>query len=266
MVVKWVSPRALNRIDIIEHFDKLDEAQIFDRDPNWFHSVQENGTRFGHISLAGLKILARMSMLETTHLNISEAENPKRLCAVATVKSPNKTQRAGAYSVPTDIENARLVVTDMAQRNAYKQLISEADWTMFLVKNKVYFAHPIYKKGSEDASIAKNCIKEKIGGVILDPMLILRKEDSPNVSFNSSFNCIRHSKTLVFLLSDRGFITKGVFREIQRAFQLNKDVFLCKLERYDTGLCKAELLPVSAPQVVPLKRNNPNEFGCVMTC
>ena len=265
MMVNWVSPRALNRIDIIEQFDKLDEAQIFERDPDWFHSFQENGTLFGHLSLAGFKVLARLKILETVKVAITEADEPKRLCAVATVKAPNQSQRGGAYSVPftTDCEcpNARLIVTEMAKRNAYKQLISEADWTMFLSKDKVYFAHPIFKKDTEDAAIAKNLIKKEIGGVLLDPARIIRSNEPPNVSFNLGFNCIRNSKTVVFMTSDKGFITKGVFRELQRAFQLNKDVFLCKLQRHDSGLCKAELLPMTANQIVGLKRNNPNEFG-----
>ena len=259
--INWVSPRALNRVDIIEYFDKKDEAQIFERDPDWFHSHQENGTLFGHISFSGLKVLARLKQFETVKVAISEAQEPKRLCAVATVKTPNSTQRAGAYSVDYLVENANLIATEMATRNAYKQLISEADWTMFLSKDKVYFAHPIFKKDSEDAAIAKNLIKEKIGGVLLDPARILRLDEPPNASFNLGFNCIRESKTVVFIMSDRNFITKGVFRELQRAFQLEKEVFLCKLQRHDSGLCKAELLPMTANQIVGLKRNNPTEFG-----
>ena len=166
MKVNWVSPRALNRIDIIEQFDQLDEAQIFERDPDWFHSFQENGTLFGHISFAGLKILARLKMLVPISVVTSEAEEPKRLCAVATVKAPNKSTLGGAYSVGAEKENAKLIAEEMAKRNAYKQLISEADWTMFLSKDKVYFAHPIFKKDTEDAAIAKNLIKKEIGGVL----------------------------------------------------------------------------------------------------
>lgn len=263
--IPWVSPRALNRVDIIEHFDQLDEMQIFERDPDWFHSFQENGTLFGHISIAGLKVLSRMKMLETVKVEITEAQEPKRLCAISTVKATNNNfQLGGAYSVLVERENAKLVAEEMALRNAYKQLISEADWTLFLVKDRVYFAHPIFKKDSEDAAIVKNLIKEKIGGVLLDPARILRLKEPPNVAFNLGFNCIRHSKTVVFMTSDSGFVTKGVFRELQRAFQLNKEVFLCKLQRHDSGLCKAELLSVSAQQIVPLKRNNPNEFGSVI--
>jgi len=261
MVVNWVSPRATNRIDIIEEFDQRDEKQVFERDPDWMHSLQENGTLFGHISFQGLKVLARLKMLQFVKVEVTEAQEPKRFCAVAMAKAPDSTQRAGAYSVDSKIENASLIATEMAQRNAYKSLIAEADWTMFLAKDRVYFAHPIFKKDSEDAAITKNLIKKKIGGCILDPARILRRSEPPNISFLLSFNCIRHSKTVVFMTSDSGFITKGVFRELQRAFQLNKEVYFAKLQRHNSGLCKAELLPVSAQQIVPLKRNNPNEWG-----
>lgn len=262
MLVDWVSPRAKNRVDIIERFDKLDEQQIFERDPNWLHTHRENGTLFGHISFQGFKVFARMKSLEIIKVDITEAE--KRYCAVATVKNGN-SQRAGAYSVPVDLENAKLIVSEMAVRNAYKQMLSEADWTLFLAKDKVYFAHPIFKKDSEDAAIVKNVIREKMPSfVILDPARILRRTDPPNISFNLGFNCIRHAGSVVFITSDRHFITKGVFRELQHAFQLKKDVLFCKLERFDSGLCKAELLPIISDNVVGLKRNNPNEFGKVV--
>ena len=295
MLVDWVSPRALNRVDIIERFDKLDEQQIFERDPDWFHSCQENGTQFGHISFQGLKVLARMKSLEIVKIEITEADKPERICAVATIRNGN-SKRAGAYSVPAHLENAtnmmrqidfqmlssilnsplphdtdqrlrlmgKLIASEMAARNAYRQLLSEADWTMFLAKDKVYFAHPIFKKDSEDAAIVKNLLREKIpSSVILDPARIIRETEPINVSFNLGFNCIRHSKQVVFMMSDRQFITKGVFRELQRAFQLEKEVYLCQLNRHESGLCKAELLPISQKQVVGLKRNNPNEFGSV---
>src|SRR4030065_1141880 len=152
MAINWVSPRAVNRVDIIEHFDKLYDAQNFNRDPDWFHSFQENGTLLGHISFQGLKVLARMKILEIIKVEITEAQEPNRLCAVAMIKAPNSTtrplrsvvysQRAGAYSVDNKIENASLIATEMALRNAYKQLISEADWTLFLAKDRVYFANP----------------------------------------------------------------------------------------------------------------------------
>lgn len=295
MLVDWVSPRAKNRVDIIEMFDKKDEHQIFERDPDWFHSFQENGTLFGHISFQGLKVLSRIKSFETVKVEIEEAEEPKRFCAIATVLNGN-SQRAGAYSVPIEKEfvtntmhqtdwrmlssilhlplphdsnqrlrlMAKLIAGEMATRNAYRQLLSEADWTLFLSKDRVYFAHPIFKKDSEDAAIVKNAIHKKMPSfVILDPARILRNTDPPNVSFNLGFNCIRHSTSFVFITADTGFITKGVFREIQRAFLLKKDVIFCKLERFDSGLCKAELLPITSDKVVGLKRNNPNEFGKV---
>lgn len=262
LLIDWKNPRAVNRVDIIERFDKLDEAQISERDPDWLHLHKDNGTLFGHISFQGLKVLARMKSLETVKVEITEAD--KRLCAVATVRNGN-SQRAGAYSVPADC-NGKLIAGEMATRNAYRQLISEAEAVAFVAKDKVYFAHPIFKKDSEDAAIVKNATREKMpASIILDPARILRKADPPNVSFNLGFNCIRHSKSVVFITSDRGFITKGVFREIQHALQLQREILFVKIERFATGLCKLEILPIiSKTQIKNLRSNNPNEFGRVL--